>query len=64
MNTIPSRDDRIVALAQAGIPYGEIGAFYGMTRQRVHQIARGAGISRNPNKGPKHQHGMAESKQS
>ena len=46
------RNDEIVALARAGVSYNRIAALNGLTRQRVQQLARAAGISRNPERRP------------
>jgi hypothetical protein len=44
-------DAEVIALIEAGIPYGTIGERVGMSRQAVAQRAWKAGIHRNPNKG-------------
>lgn len=49
--TLADRDREIVALAVAGVPYSKIGPIYGLTLGRAQQIAKAAGVSRNPLKG-------------
>jgi hypothetical protein len=46
----PTRDARIVQLANAGIPYSTIGQMFSITRARVQQIARAGGYSRDPSR--------------
>jgi hypothetical protein len=51
MKNLAKRNARIVQLAQAGVPYPQIGQLCGgITPERVGQIAKAAGIFRDPSK--------------